>query len=130
MSTGTAAVIGDVPIGLLNGPGNLKCPFTCKEFPPRIAVVQKGENSNIDKAEKWAQAAATELPAIHQPGQRKVPKKEIALRGHKSTGDPLLAQEMSSFWFRFGQRIMEDSLYVHGNCHCHWLVLIGLPKPI
>ncbi|GIY30317.1 hypothetical protein CDAR_529461 [Caerostris darwini] len=31
-------------------------------------------------------------------------KKKIALRGRKSTGDGLLAQETSSFWFRLGAK--------------------------
>ncbi|GIY30318.1 hypothetical protein CDAR_529471 [Caerostris darwini] len=83
-------------------PTGLRKSTISKGFVPPV-FVQKGENSNIYKAEKWAQAVATELPAIHQPGQKKVPKKkEIALRGSKSTGDALLAQEMSSFRFRSG----------------------------
>ncbi|GIX98556.1 hypothetical protein CEXT_615251 [Caerostris extrusa] len=62
---------------------------------------------------------------MHQPGL-----KGIALQGHKSTGDTLLEQEMSGFWFRLGAKDNGRLTFIHGNCPCHWRVPIGLRKPI
>ncbi|GIY30320.1 hypothetical protein CDAR_529491 [Caerostris darwini] len=84
-----------------------KLSFYLKEFPSKNCCSQKGENSNTDKAEKRVSVTPKQMLQSHtstwlEKGTKK--KKEIALRSYKSTGDALLAQEMSSFWFRFGAK--------------------------
>ncbi|GIX98555.1 hypothetical protein CEXT_615241 [Caerostris extrusa] len=86
--------------------------FTCKEFPPRIAVAKKEKTAISIKREMGPSScyrAAGHTSTWSEKGTKK--KKEIALRGHKSTGDPFYSHRkclvFGSVW---EQRTMEDSL--------------------
>ncbi|GIY30319.1 hypothetical protein CDAR_529481 [Caerostris darwini] len=84
--------------------------FTCKEFPPRIGVAKKEKSAISIKPrngpKQLLQSCRPCINLVRKCTQKKKKKKkgENALWGPKSTGDALLEQEMSSFWFRFGAK--------------------------